>query len=166
MEIGYAIAKSSLGNVLVATTERGISAVYLGENEKALIAELRQEYPRAKIRPSPGVHEKWIREIVKRVEGDAPSVELPLDIQATAFQRRVWQELQKIPLGTTRTYTQVAQALGKPQSVRAVARACATNPVSIVVPCHRVIRADGQLAGYRWGLQRKEKLLEREAERA
>ena len=165
MEIGYAIAKSSLGNVLVAATERGISAVYLGENEKALVAELRQEYPRAQIRLSPGEHEKWIREIVKRAEGDAPSVELPLDIQATAFQRRVWQELQKIPLGATRTYTQVAQALGKPQSVRAVARACATNPVSIVVPCHRVIRTDGQLAGYRWGLQRKEKLLEREAAR-
>jgi AraC family transcriptional regulator of adaptative response/methylated-DNA-[protein]-cysteine methyltransferase len=102
---------------------------------------------------------------VKRAEGDAPSVELPLDIQATAFQRRVWQELQRIPLGATRTYTQVAKALGKPQSVRAVARACATNPVSIVVPCHRVIRTDGQLAGYRWGLQRKEKLLEREAAR-
>jgi AraC family transcriptional regulator of adaptative response/methylated-DNA-[protein]-cysteine methyltransferase len=165
MEIGYAIAKSSLGNVLVAATERGISAVYLGENEKALVAELRQEYPRAEIRPAPGEHEKWVREIVKRAAGDAPSVELPLDIQATAFQRRVWQELQKIPLGATRTYAQVAQALGKPQSVRAVARACATNPVSIVVPCHRVIRTDGQLAGYRWGLQRKEKLLEREAAR-
>jgi len=88
---------------------------------------------------------------------------LPLDIQATAFQRRVWQELQKIPRGTTRTYTQVAKSLGKPRSVRAVARACATNPVSIVVPCHRVIRTDGALAGYRWGLSRKEKLLEREA---
>jgi AraC family transcriptional regulator of adaptative response/methylated-DNA-[protein]-cysteine methyltransferase len=102
-------------------------------------------------------------EIVKRVEGNAPSVDLPLDLQATAFQRRVWQELQKIPRGTTRTYTQVARALGKPRSVRAVARACATNPVSIVVPCHRVIRSDGTLAGYRWGLERKEKLLEREA---
>ena len=165
MEIGYAVAKSWLGSVLVAATERGISAVYLGENEKALAAELRQEYPHARIRPSAGEHEKWIREIVKRVEGDAPSLELPLDIQATAFQRRVWQELQKIPLGATRTYKQVAQALGKPRSVRAVARACATNPVSIVVPCHRVVRTDGQLAGYRWGLPRKEKLLEREAAR-
>jgi AraC family transcriptional regulator, regulatory protein of adaptative response / methylated-DNA-[protein]-cysteine methyltransferase len=163
MEIGYAVAKSSLGNVLVAATDRGISAVYLGENEKALVTELRQEYPRAEIHPSPGEHEKWVREIVKRVEGDAPSLELPLDVQATAFQRRVWQELQKIPRGTTRTYAQVAQALGKPRSVRAVARACATNPVSIVVPCHRVVRTDGQLAGYRWGLGRKEKLLEREA---
>ena len=90
-------------------------------------------------------------------------MELPLDVQATAFQRRVWQELQKIPCGTTRTYTQVAHALGKPNSVRAVARACATNPVSIVVPCHRVIRTDGQLAGYRWGLKRKQELLQRES---
>ena len=103
--------------------------------------------------------------IINRVEGTAPSLDLPLDVHATAFQRRVWQELQKIPRGTTQTYTQVARRLGKPKSVRAVARACATNPVSIVVPCHRVIRADGQLAGYRWGLQRKEKLLEREGAR-
>ena len=111
----------------------------------------------------PEGNEDWLKEIVRRVEGNAPSVELPLDVQATAFQRRVWQELQKIPRGTTRTYTQVAKSMGKPRSVRAVARACATNPVSIVVPCHRVIRSDGALAGYRWGLSRKEKLLEREA---
>jgi AraC family transcriptional regulator of adaptative response/methylated-DNA-[protein]-cysteine methyltransferase len=97
------------------------------------------------------------------VEGAPASLDLPLDVQATVFQRRVWQELQKIPRGATRTYTQVARALGKPRSVRAVARACATNPVSIVVPCHRVIRTDGTLAGYRWGLERKQKLLEREA---
>ncbi|PYU01338.1 MAG: bifunctional transcriptional activator/DNA repair enzyme protein Ada, partial [Acidobacteria bacterium] len=88
--------------------------------------------------------------------------ELPLDLQATSFQRRVWQELQRIPRGATRTYSQIARAVGKPRAIRAVARACATNPVSIVVPCHRVVRADGNLAGYRWGLSRKEKLLERE----
>jgi len=96
------------------------------------------------------------------VEGNPPRLELPLDLQATAFQRRVWQELQRIPRGSTRTYTQVARALGNPKSVRAVARACATNPVSIVVPCHRVIREDGSLAGYRWGLSRKEQLLAQE----
>jgi AraC family transcriptional regulator of adaptative response/methylated-DNA-[protein]-cysteine methyltransferase len=106
-----------------------------------------------------------VKEVLKRIEGDKPSVDLPLDVQATVFQRRVWQELQKIPLGSTRTYTQVARALGKPNSVRAVARACATNPVSIVVPCHRVIRSDGQLAGYRWGIKRKEELLHREGSR-
>jgi AraC family transcriptional regulator, regulatory protein of adaptative response / methylated-DNA-[protein]-cysteine methyltransferase len=163
MQIGYTVANTSLGKVLVAATDRGVSAVYLGENEKALVDELRKEYAKAEIVREPESHENWLKEIVRRVEGNAPSLELPLDVQATAFQRRVWQELQRIPRGTTRTYTQVAKSLGKPRSVRAVARACATNPVSIVVPCHRVIRTDGALAGYRWGLSRKEKLLEREA---
>jgi AraC family transcriptional regulator of adaptative response/methylated-DNA-[protein]-cysteine methyltransferase len=162
MQIGYTVANTSLGKVLVAATQRGVSAVYLGENEKALTQELRKEYPRAEIVRAAEGNDGWLQEIVRRVEGHAPSLDLPLDIQATAFQRRVWQELQKIPRGTTRTYTQVAKSLGKPRSVRAVARACATNPVSVVVPCHRVIRADGALAGYRWGLSRKEKLLERE----
>jgi AraC family transcriptional regulator of adaptative response/methylated-DNA-[protein]-cysteine methyltransferase len=163
MEITYTIATTSLGKVLVASTERGISAVYLGENERNLAEELRKEYPKADIVRSADGHENWLKEIVRRIEGNPPSGELPLDVQATAFQRRVWQELQKIPRGTTRTYTQVAKSLGQPRSVRAVARACATNPVSIVVPCHRVIRSDGALAGYRWGLSRKEKLLEKEA---
>ncbi len=162
MHIEYSITKSSLGHVLVAATERGISAIYLGENDKQLAAELRAEYPKADLSANSTSHGPWIQEVLKRIEGDTPSVELPLDVQATAFQRRVWQELQKIPRGTTRTYTQVAHALGKPNSVRAVARACATNPVSIVVPCHRVIRADGHLAGYRWGLKRKQELLQRE----
>jgi AraC family transcriptional regulator, regulatory protein of adaptative response / methylated-DNA-[protein]-cysteine methyltransferase len=163
MQIGYMVANTSLGKVLVAATQRGVSAVYLGENEKTLVEELRKEYAKAEIVRAGEGNEGWLKEIVGRVEGNAPSVELPLDVQATAFQRRVWQELQEIPRGTTRTYTQVARSLGKPRSVRAVARACATNPVSIVVPCHRVIRSDGTLAGYRWGLSRKEKLLEREA---
>jgi AraC family transcriptional regulator of adaptative response/methylated-DNA-[protein]-cysteine methyltransferase len=162
MQIEYSITKTTLGRVLIAGTEKGISAIYLGENDKHLVSELRAEYPKADLNQNCNGHSAWVKEVVKRVEGAAPSVELPLDVQATAFQRRVWQELQKIPLGATRTYTQVAHALGAPKSVRAVARACATNPVSIVVPCHRVIRTDGQLAGYRWGLQRKQELLERE----
>jgi AraC family transcriptional regulator of adaptative response/methylated-DNA-[protein]-cysteine methyltransferase len=166
MKIGFTVAASSLGKVLVAGTERGISAVYLGEDERTLVSELQKEYPRAEIARSTASNETWLKEILSRVEGHAPSKDLPLDVQATAFQRRVWQELQKIPLGATRTYTQVARALGKPNSVRAVARACATNPTSIVVPCHRVIRSDGELAGYRWGLPRKQKLLEREGARA
>ena len=162
MKIGYVIAKSSLGKILVGATERGISAVYLGDAEARLIEELRDEYPQAEISAAGDSFERWVKEIVQRVEGNPPRVELPLDLQATAFQRRVWQELQRIPRGTTRTYTQVAQALGNPKSVRAVARACATNPVSIVVPCHRVIRQDGSMAGYRWGLSRKEQLLAQE----
>ncbi len=162
MKIGYSIAKSPLGKVLVAATERGVSAVYLGDAENAMIAELRQEYPRAEIAPAADSFQRWVREIMQRIEGKQPRMELPLDLQATAFQRRVWQELQRIPRGRTRTYSQVAQSLGQPRAVRAVARACATNPVSVVVPCHRVIREDGKLAGYRWGLSRKEKLLARE----
>ena len=162
MKIRYTTAKSSLGQVLVAATERGISAVYLGEAREKLEKELREEYPRAEIMGANGAFTQWVEEIVARTEGSAPRRELPLDLRATAFQRRVWQELQRIPPGTTRTYSQIARAVGKPRAVRAVARACATNPVSIVVPCHRVVRADGDLAGYRWGLSRKEKLLERE----
>jgi AraC family transcriptional regulator of adaptative response/methylated-DNA-[protein]-cysteine methyltransferase len=162
MKIGFSIAKSSLGKVLVAATERGISAVYLGDSNAELAEELREEYPRAEIFAADDSFEQWVKEIVQRVEGNPPRLELPLDLQATAFQRRVWQELQQIPCGATRTYTQVANALGNPKAVRAVARACATNPVSIVVPCHRVIRGDGSLAGYRWGLARKEQLLAQE----
>jgi len=159
MKIGYTVAKSPLGKVLVAATARGVSAVYLGDAEGKLVAELREEYPRAEIAPAADADQKWVKEIVQRIEGKQPAMELPLDLQATAFQRRVWQELQRIPRGATRTYAQVARSLGRPKAVRAVARACATNPVSIVVPCHRVIRQDGELAGYRWGLSRKEKLL-------
>jgi AraC family transcriptional regulator of adaptative response/methylated-DNA-[protein]-cysteine methyltransferase len=162
MKIGYVVAKSPLGRVLVAATERGVSAVYLGEAESKLIAELHEEYPRAEIAPSADSFQRWVKEIVQRIEGKQPRLELPLDLQATAFQRRVWQELQRIPRGRTRTYSQVARSLGRPKAVRAVARACATNPVSIVVPCHRVIREDGTLAGYRWGLSRKEQLLAQE----
>jgi len=162
MKIGYTIAKSPVGRVLVAATERGVSAVYLGDAENTMIAELREEYPRAEIAPATDSFQRWVREIVQRIEGKQPRLELPLDLQATAFQRRVWQELQRIPRGRTRTYSEVARSLGKPKAVRAVARACATNPASIVVPCHRVIREDGTLAGYRWGISRKEQLLAQE----
>jgi AraC family transcriptional regulator, regulatory protein of adaptative response / methylated-DNA-[protein]-cysteine methyltransferase len=162
MKIGYTVAKSSLGKILVGATERGISAVYLGEGSGKLAAELRAEYPRAQISRDRGHFELWVREVVRRAEGQAPARALPLDLQATAFQRRVWQELQNIPRGSTRTYTQIARSLGRPRAVRAVARACATNPVSIVVPCHRVVRMDGNLAGYRWGVVRKQILLQKE----
>ena len=159
MKLDYTIAQSAVGKVLVAATERGISAVYLGDAQKKLITELREEYPQAEISPAKGSMQRWVSEIVQRIEGKPAQEELPLDLQATAFQRRVWQELQKIPRGTTRTYSQVARALGRPTAVRAVARACATNPVSVVVPCHRVVGKNGGLAGYRWGLSRKEQLL-------
>src|SRR5260370_1314955 len=162
MKIGYSIAKSPLGKVLVAATDRGVSAVYLGDTESAMIAELREEYPSAEIAPATDSFQRWVREIVQRIEGKQPRLELPLDLQATAFQRRVWQELQRIPRGRTRTYSQVARSLGQPKAVRAVARARASNPVSTVRPCRRVIREDGTLAGYGGGLSRKQQLLEQE----
>jgi AraC family transcriptional regulator of adaptative response/methylated-DNA-[protein]-cysteine methyltransferase len=162
MSLTYTIAPSALGRVLVAATERGISAVYLGDCDSALLAELRREYPRAEIRNASGAHVNWVREIVGHLAGDTPRLDLPTDVVATAFQRRVWQALRSIPPGTTRTYTEVARSIGQPRAVRAVAHACAKNPASVVVPCHRVVRSDGSLGGYRWGLQRKQILLERE----
>jgi AraC family transcriptional regulator, regulatory protein of adaptative response / methylated-DNA-[protein]-cysteine methyltransferase len=166
MQIRYTIAASPLGHVLVAATKRGISAIYLSENDATLESELRREYPRAQIERDHRGLEDWVSQIVNHLRGREPRLDLPTDVQATAFQRRVWEELRRIPYGTTRTYTQVARAIGQPTAVRAVARACATNPVSIVVPCHRVVREGGNLAGYRWGISRKEALIAHESERA
>jgi AraC family transcriptional regulator, regulatory protein of adaptative response / methylated-DNA-[protein]-cysteine methyltransferase len=165
MKIRYTIAASPLGRLLVGATERGISAVYLGQVDAPLEAALHEEYPRAEIQRDRKGMEKWVGKILNHLRGHEPNLDLPTDLQATAFQRRVWQELRRIPYGSTRTYSQVARAIGQPTAVRAVARACATNPVSVVVPCHRVVREDGNLAGYRWGLERKRELLEHEAAR-
>jgi AraC family transcriptional regulator, regulatory protein of adaptative response / methylated-DNA-[protein]-cysteine methyltransferase len=162
MKISYIVSDCSLGRVLVATTERGISAISLGDDDSHLVAELHKEYPHAEIRRGAGEPSRWVREVVRRVAGSQPQLDLPTDVVATAFQRRVWETLRSIPSGTTRTYAEVARELGQPTATRAVARACATNPTAIVVPCHRVIRSDGSLAGYRWGLERKKLLLDRE----
>jgi AraC family transcriptional regulator of adaptative response/methylated-DNA-[protein]-cysteine methyltransferase len=162
MKIDYVIADCSLGRVLVGFTERGVSAVYLGDKDKPLEAALHQEYPHAEIHRESGARGKWVGDILSYLRGKQPQLNLPLDLAATAFQMRVWEELRRIPYGTTRTYSQIAARVGNPNATRAVARACATNPVSLVVPCHRVVRADGDLAGYRWGLQRKEALLAQE----
>ena len=165
MQIHFTIATSPLGRLLVGATKRGISALYLGETDAKLETELRKEYPRAEIvreGRAPDALEGWVGKILAHLRGQEPHLDLPTDVQATAFQRRVWEELRRIPYGATRTYTQVARAIGKPTAIRAVARACATNPVSVVVPCHRVVREDGNLAGYRWGLSRKQALLEKE----
>jgi AraC family transcriptional regulator of adaptative response/methylated-DNA-[protein]-cysteine methyltransferase len=162
MNISYTIAPCALGRVLVAATERGISAVYLGDRDSDLVAALRKEYPHAEIRAAAKEHSKWVSAIVQHLGGSNPRLNLPTDVMATAFQRRVWEALRSIPFGETRTYSEVARSIGQPSSIRAVARACATNPTSIVVPCHRVVRTDGTLGGYRWGLGRKKLLLERE----
>lgn len=166
MQIHYTIANSPLGRLLVAATEKGISAVYLGQEDKALEKALRAEYPRAAISGDGSAQaqlREWVGEILAHLKGKEPHLDLPTDVQATAFRRRVWQELRKIPYGTTATYTEVARKIGSPAAVRAVARACATNPTAIVVPCHRVVRQDGSLAGYRWGLEAKRSLLKSEA---
>ena len=163
MQINYTIVGSPLGRLLVGATQRGISALYLGKDEAALQTTLRKEYPRAEISCDRNGLQGWVGKILEHLRGREPNLDLPTDVQATAFQRRVWEELRKIPYGTTRTYSQVARAIGKPKAIRAVARACATNPVSVVVPCHRVVREDGKLAGYRWGVERKQTLLEQES---
>ncbi len=165
MRIQFTIVSSPLGRLLVGATHRGISALYLGKDDAALQAALRKEYPRAEISRDRNGLEGWVEKILEHLRGREPNLDLPTDVQATAFQRRVWEELRKIPYGTTRTYSQVARAIGKPKAIRAVARACATNPVSVVVPCHRVVRQDGDVAGYRWGVELKQSLLKQESER-
>ena len=168
LTIRYTTARSPVGRVLLAATDRGICALSLGDHTAPapLLDELRREFPRAHIESDNGTLTPWLHLVLRHLEGKAPALELPLHIRATAFQRLVWQELQRIPRGGTRSYTQIAAALGRPQSARAVGRACATNPVSLAIPCHRAVRADGDLAGYRWGLPRKRSLLRREAREA
>jgi AraC family transcriptional regulator, regulatory protein of adaptative response / methylated-DNA-[protein]-cysteine methyltransferase len=160
--ISFSVAACSFGWLLVAATGKGVCAVRLGDSASALEADLRSEFSAALIDRHEEPLGKWVQQIVQHLKGRHPNLELPIDVRATAFQRRVWEELQKIPYGSTRSYGEVAQAIGRPTAVRAVARACATNPVALVVPCHRVIREDKGLGGYRWGLERKKKLLAQE----
>jgi len=166
MSINYTIAKCSLGRLLVAATERGVCSVALGDADADLERALLAEYPNASIDKkdtviSPSLN-LWLSAVLEYLNGKTPRVDLPLDLQATAFQWRVWEELRAIPLGETRSYQDIAKAIGKPKAVRAVAGACAGNHVALVIPCHRVVREDQSLGGYRWGLERKRTLLERE----
>lgn len=160
--VKYVVVDSALGRLLVAATPRGICAVRIGASAATLAAQLRREFPSAHIANGDARLAGYVQHIVAGLEPGAPDARLPLDVRATAFQRRVWQELQKIPRGTTRSYRDVAARIGHPTAARAVARACASNPVALVVPCHRVIRSDGALGGYHWGLSRKRALLEAE----
>jgi AraC family transcriptional regulator of adaptative response/methylated-DNA-[protein]-cysteine methyltransferase len=168
MRIIYTIAACPLGRVLVAATERGVCSVALGDSDAELTTSLFAEYPSASIDSrdtvlSPSLN-IWLSKVLEHLDGKTPRIDLPLDIQATAFQWRVWKELQRIPLGATRSYQEIAKAIGKPKAVRAVAGACAGNHIALVIPCHRVIREDKSMGGYRWGLKRKEELLGRERE--
>lgn len=162
VRINYTIAGCSLGRLLVAATEKGVCAVRLGDSDAELEANLLSEYPAAEVNRDDEALSKWVEQLLRHVEGQHPQLDLPLDVRATAFQWSVWEKLKKIPYGRTRSYSDIARAMGRPTATRAVARACATNPVALVIPCHRVVREDKSLGGYRWGLERKRALLERE----
>ena len=166
VEIDFTIADSPLGRLLLAATTRGVCRVMIGDTDRALENDLRAEYPNATVRRNDRILSAQVRSLLEHLRGQSPHVELPLDVRATAFQWRVWRHLQAIPYGETRTYSEVAAAIGKPTATRAVARACATNPVALLIPCHRVVGTDGSLRGYRWGVERKEKLLAQERRRS
>lgn len=161
--IGYSTVSSPLGQLLVAATVDGVCSVKLGDSDPALVSDLRREYPAADIRANHQARTDWVKAIIGHLRGEAPSLDLPLDVRATAFQWKVWRALQRIPYGETREYAEVARAIGRPKAARAVARACATNPVCLVVPCHRVVPATGGTGGYRWGADRKARLLAAES---
>jgi AraC family transcriptional regulator of adaptative response/methylated-DNA-[protein]-cysteine methyltransferase len=163
VDIRFALGMSSLGAVLVAKTAKGICAILLGDDADAMILELKGRFPRATIGAAGADFENLVKKVVRFIDKPDDSFALPLDIRGTAFQKRVWQMLQKIPAGKTTTYSALAKRMGSPSAVRAVARACATNHIAVAIPCHRVVRNDGQLAGYYWGLERKRTLLEVEA---
>ena len=163
--IDYVIATTSLGTLLVGATDRGVCAVTLGDNAKALEAALGREYPaatRTRVATPSSSLCVWVAEIIEAVDSDRVRLDIPFDIQASAFQWKVWRELQKIPFGQTRSYGEIASAIGAPKAVRAVASACANNRAAVVIPCHRVVRQSGALGGYRWGIERKRLLLEKE----
>ncbi|HEX7137605.1 MAG TPA: bifunctional DNA-binding transcriptional regulator/O6-methylguanine-DNA methyltransferase Ada [Vicinamibacterales bacterium] len=161
-QINYAIVASPLGRLLVAATGRGVCGVSMAGTDAELIRALKDEYPRATLSADPGGLTAWTSAILDHLDGRRPRLDLPLDVQATAFQWQVWQALAAIPYGETRTYGEIAREIGKPQAVRAVARACASNPVALAIPCHRVVPAAGGTGGYRWGSKRKQALLEKE----
>ena len=162
--IGYTIvdAPLTIGRLLVGATARGVCAVRLGESDAALVGELEREHPGIELRRDGAPLEPWVNTLVRHLAGDEARLDLPLDVQATAFQQNVWQVLRTIPYGETRSYGTVAEAIGHPGAARAVAQACAANPVALVIPCHRVVRGDGEPGGYRWGIARKRLLLEQE----
>jgi AraC family transcriptional regulator of adaptative response/methylated-DNA-[protein]-cysteine methyltransferase len=163
MNIAYTIVNSPLGRLLVAATEKGVCAVSLGDDDAVLEAALLHEYPAATIQRDGADIREWVNAILSYLNGQQPDLDLPIDVQTTAFRWRVWKNLQTIPRGSTRSYSEIARELGQPQAARAVANACATNPVALIVPCHRVVQANGDTGGYRWGKERKQKLLEQEA---
>jgi len=164
-EIRFAIGECSLGSILVARSERGICAISLGDDPDALARDLQDRFPQALLIGDDPQFAALVARVVGLVEAPGVGLDLPLDVRGTAFQRRVWEALREIPAGSTASYAQIAEKIGAPKSVRAVAQACGANAIAIAIPCHRVVRQDGHLSGYRWGVQRKRELLAREAGR-
>jgi AraC family transcriptional regulator, regulatory protein of adaptative response / methylated-DNA-[protein]-cysteine methyltransferase len=162
-QIRFAVGETFLGDVLVAATDKGVCAIMLGDDPDELAKALQDRFPRAELVGGDKTFERMVATVVGLVEAPGRNLDLPLDIRGTAFQQKVWQALRAIPLGRTASYAEIAQALGHPGAARAVAQACAANPLAVAIPCHRVVRADGALSGYRWGVERKRKLLDREA---
>jgi AraC family transcriptional regulator of adaptative response/methylated-DNA-[protein]-cysteine methyltransferase len=160
--IRFAVGECSLGSILVAATDKGVCAILLGDEPEPLVRDLQDRFPRAKLIGGDTGFEQLVSTVVGLVEAPALGLDLPLDVRGTAFQHRVWQALREIPAGSTASYTDIAERIGAPKAVRAVARACASNAIAVAIPCHRVVRRDGALSGYRWGVQRKRVLLARE----
>lgn len=164
MDIRFAIGECSLGSILVAQSQLGICAILLGDEPQALLHDLQNRFPQANLIGGDHEFEQVVARVVGLIEAPRIGLELPLDIRGTAFQQRVWQALRKIPAGSTASYTDIARLIGAPKAIRAVASACAANPLAVAIPCHRVVRNDGGLSGYRWGVARKRALLDREAQ--
>jgi len=162
-EIRFAVGECSLGSILVAQSERGVCAILLGDDPDALARDIQDRFPRATLIGGDAEFETLVAQVVGFVEAPKLGLDLPLDVRGTAFQQRVWQALREIPAGSTASYTEIAGRIGSPRSIRAVAQACAANPLAVAIPCHRVVRTDGELSGYRWGVERKRALLQREA---
>lgn len=160
--IRYALRGVSLGAVLIAISDKGVCALLIGEDEEPLQSDLRRRFPRARLAPADLSCDRLVARIVTHIDSPTKPVELPLDLRGTPFQKRVWAALRQIPPSQTSSYAEIARAIGAPTATRAVAAACAANPVAIVIPCHRVLRSDGALSGYRWGVERKRQLLARE----
>lgn len=163
-EINFAIGQTTLGEILVASSKKGVVAILLGDDPEKLLCDLQDRFPRAKLIGADEEYEKLVARVVGLIESPRRGLNLPLDIRGTAFQRRVWRALQRISAGTTVSYAEIARRIGSPRSIRAVAGACAANNIAVAIPCHRVVRTDGSLSGYAWGLDRKRQLIDREGE--
>jgi AraC family transcriptional regulator of adaptative response/methylated-DNA-[protein]-cysteine methyltransferase len=162
-QIRFALGECSLGSILVAKSEKGICAILLGDDPEALLRDLQDRFPQARLVGGDANFEELVAKVVGLIEAPGTGLDLPLDVRGTAFQQRVWSALRDIPAGRTMSYTELAKKIGAPQSVRAVASACAANALAVAIPCHRVVRTDGSLSGYRWGIDRKRALIQREA---